>query len=90
MTKKQREAAAAYERLDAVARRTEAYFDRAATTANRWDELWTNYIDALTAWDDVPAGEDFVSWAGVAGRRLDEAKRALRIADRDFCDRLGI
>jgi hypothetical protein len=46
MTKKQREAAAAYERLDAVARRTEAYFDRAAIEPIEY----TGSTHALAVW----------------------------------------
>jgi hypothetical protein len=59
-------------------------------TVTEWEAAWTNYIDALKASDDTPCGEDFVYWCGVNARRLNEAKRALRVIDPAFCMTHGI
>lgn len=56
----------------------------------QWEEAWTDYIFALEVWESDIPGEDHVYWCGVAGRRLDEAKRRLRQLDPDFCKTLNI
>ncbi len=58
----------------------------------QWEAAWADYIFALDAWDATLeiGGEDFVYWCGIAGRRLDEAKRQLRHLGPDFCKSLGI
>ena len=68
-----------------------------ATTASstlqsieQWEEAWSDYILALDMGDAEIVGEDAVYWAGIAGRRLDEAKRQLRHLNPDFCKSLGI
>ena len=56
----------------------------------QWEDAWANYIFALEMWETEIPGEDAIYWAGVAGRRLDEAKRQLRQLDPDLCKELGI
>ena len=56
----------------------------------QWEEAWANYISALEMWESDISGEDHVYWCGVAGQRLDEAKRWMRQLDPDFCKTLQI
>ena len=62
------------------------------TKIEQWEEAWADYIFALDAWDATLeiGGDDFVYWCGIAGRRLDEAKRQLRHLDPEFCKSLDI
>ena len=56
----------------------------------QWEEAWANYISALEIWESDISGEARVHWCGVAGRRLNEAKRRMRQLDPDFCKTLQI
>jgi hypothetical protein len=56
----------------------------------QWEEAWSDYIFALEMWDTGVEGEDTIYWAGVAGRRLFDAKCQLREIDPTFCQSLGI
>jgi hypothetical protein len=55
-----------------------------------WEVAWSEYVEALDAYEADWSGEDFPFSMLRVGHRLSEAKSRLRGLDPEFCNRLEI